>query len=335
MAERRAPNKYVPPDFDPEKFGSVNAYVGQHPLRERAKRIDEGILVIRFEMPYNAWCETCGSHIGKGVRFNAEKKQIGMYYTTRIFRFQMKCPNCSGIIEVRTDPKNAEYVLSAGARRKAEDCEYREEDNVVRIPEKEEKEKLDTDPMYRLQHLETDEQKSATETPRLVALLRRNEARHGDPYRRNCELRRPFRDQRRIKSSCEETARQLGVNFEVLPTSKEDEREAHEVFTHLRKDGVGPKKDRLRRMALIKHQLSVRSSHILRGSAEHERLRERRLKAVLRREELSIPVKKEVPLGGERVERPHAVLVLPVKREEKRCLLGGYDEEDVDLPQKG
>lgn len=31
----------------------------------------------RFEVPFNIWCNQCGEHIAKGVRFNAEKKQVG------------------------------------------------------------------------------------------------------------------------------------------------------------------------------------------------------------------------------------------------------------------
>lgn len=91
---------------------------GQHPLRERAKKLDQGILTIRFEMPFNVWCGSCTHSIGKGVRFNAEKKQIGMYYSTRIWSFSMRCPICSNKIEVETDPKNTEYVIRTGARRK-------------------------------------------------------------------------------------------------------------------------------------------------------------------------------------------------------------------------
>ena len=54
--------------FFPSQFN------GQHPLRERAKKLGEGILIIRFEMPFNVWCGKCNHLIGKGVRFNAEKK---------------------------------------------------------------------------------------------------------------------------------------------------------------------------------------------------------------------------------------------------------------------
>jgi len=81
MAERKATNKYYPPDWTPQK-GSINKYVGQHPLRDRARKLDQGILIIRFEMPYNIWCGGCNIHIGKGVRYNAEKKscrQLSIY----------------------------------------------------------------------------------------------------------------------------------------------------------------------------------------------------------------------------------------------------------------
>ena len=78
----RADNFYHPPDWDPRKqsraeHSNKGPAWKAHPLRERAKRLDEGILTIRFEMPFNVRCKGCGNHIGKGVRYNAEKKQIG------------------------------------------------------------------------------------------------------------------------------------------------------------------------------------------------------------------------------------------------------------------
>lgn len=67
QAERKATNKYYPPEWDPSK-GSINKYRKSHPLRERAKKLHLGILVIRFEMPYNIWCDGCKNHVGTGVR---------------------------------------------------------------------------------------------------------------------------------------------------------------------------------------------------------------------------------------------------------------------------
>ena len=48
---------------------------------------------------------TCEAHIGMGVRYNAEKKKIGMYYSTPIFSFRCKCHLCSGWFEIETDPQ--------------------------------------------------------------------------------------------------------------------------------------------------------------------------------------------------------------------------------------
>ncbi len=63
-------------------------------------------------------CEKCGHLIGTGVRFNAEKKQIGNYHTTKIWSFTMRAPCCQNRIEIHTDPKNTRYNIVAGARQK-------------------------------------------------------------------------------------------------------------------------------------------------------------------------------------------------------------------------
>ena len=61
-------------------------------------------------MPYNIWCNTCGNHIGMGVRYNAEKTKIGNYYTTSIYKFRMKCHLCDGHFEIKTDPQVSSSV---------------------------------------------------------------------------------------------------------------------------------------------------------------------------------------------------------------------------------
>ena len=68
-------------------------------------------------MPFNVWCDGCGELIGKGVRFNAEKQQVGTYHSTKVWAFTMR-HHCGCKIVVRTDPKACDFMLDAGAKRK-------------------------------------------------------------------------------------------------------------------------------------------------------------------------------------------------------------------------
>jgi Saf4/Yju2 protein len=91
---------------------------GHHRFGDRARKLDQGILIIRFEMPFNVWCDGCGDLIGKGVRFNAEKKQAGTYMSSKRWAFTMR-HHCGCRITVVTDPKNHDMVVESGAKRKA------------------------------------------------------------------------------------------------------------------------------------------------------------------------------------------------------------------------
>ena len=133
QAERKATNKYYPPEWDPSK-GSLNTFHGQHHLRERAKKIHEGILVVRFEMPFDVWCSGCGEHVGKGVRYNAEKKAVGKYFSSKIWNFRMKCHLCDNYFEIETDPKANDYVCKSGLRKKNEEWQAKPEDQVAILP---------------------------------------------------------------------------------------------------------------------------------------------------------------------------------------------------------
>ena len=73
-------------------------------------------------MPFNVWCDGCGHLIGKGVRFNAEKQEIGKYHSTKIWSFTMTASCCQQRIEVQTDPKNAQYNVVSGGKRKVSDA---------------------------------------------------------------------------------------------------------------------------------------------------------------------------------------------------------------------
>ena len=48
-----------------------------------------------------------------GVRYNAEKKKVGNYYTTPIYRFRMKCHLCDNHFEIETDPKVRKKMIQS------------------------------------------------------------------------------------------------------------------------------------------------------------------------------------------------------------------------------
>lgn len=226
MGERKGTNKYYPPDFDPAKHGSLNKYHGSHPLRERARKLSQGILVIRFEMPYNIWCDGCKNHIGMGVRYNAEKWKVGTYYTTPIYRFRMKCHLCVNHIELQTDPAGCDYVIVSGARRKEE--RWDQGDNGQLLPtEGDEKAKLQSDAMFRLEHNVADRAVLQRAVPTL-ANLQEAQSAWKDDFGLNSLLRRRFREEKRAQKEEEEEEAALrmkvGLSIPLLPEEEEDRR---------------------------------------------------------------------------------------------------------------
>jgi coiled-coil domain-containing protein 130 len=237
LAAARADNFYHPPDWDPRKRSRAAHAAGPgaeqwkaHPLRERAKKLDQGILTIRFEMPFNVRCSGCDNHIAKGVRFNAEKKTIGRYLSTKILSFRMMCHCEDGtsrtdhrrnphFIEIHTDPKNAEYVVADGAVRVAEPSLLSPSElGVEAMPDPEESKRRDANPFYKLEHAGPAAQKK----PWLTALQDRRDADWQHDYDANAALRRAHRAQRHQSMLHEAQAEAKGVRV-TLPESRPDD----------------------------------------------------------------------------------------------------------------
>ncbi|KAJ8001693.1 hypothetical protein DPEC_G00172100 [Dallia pectoralis] len=226
MGERKGQNHYYPPDFDPKKHGSLNGYHGTHALRERARKLSQGILIIRFEMPYNIWCDGCKNHIGMGVRYNAEKKKVGNYYTTPIYRFRMKCHLCVNHIEMQTDPATCDYVIVSGAQRKEERWDMADNEQIL-TTERSEKEQLETDPMYKLDHGGKDKEKLRKALPSLSE-LQDHKAGWKDDFVLNSTLRRKFRTEKKVLAEEEEkdnsVRKRTNLSIPLLPEREEDKK---------------------------------------------------------------------------------------------------------------
>eukprot|EP01053_Blabericola_migrator_P013179 Blabericola_migrator_1__13178@NODE_904_length_6135_cov_68_019281_g633_i0_p2_GENE_NODE_904_length_6135_cov_68_019281_g633_i0NODE_904_length_6135_cov_68_019281_g633_i0_p2_ORF_typecomplete_len234_score52_70DUF572/PF04502_13/1_2e52_NODE_904_length_6135_cov_68_019281_g633_i035824283 len=195
LAATRADGYYQPPEFDPQKHKTLNKFHGTHRLGVRAKRINEGILVIRFEMPYKAWCLGCGSLIGKGVRFNADKQCIGHYHSTKIWQFSMTCYWCPQRFVITTDPEKAEYICVEGIRKKHEAYSAQDIDGV-HFKSPEELKEIDEDPLLRLEMHAADVCKAQTQLTRMERLKVDQDERFKDDVEVNRSLRRKQREGR-------------------------------------------------------------------------------------------------------------------------------------------
>ena len=121
-------------------------------------------------MPFNVWCLGCNSHIGKGVRFNAQKKQAGTYLSSKIWSFKMKCHLCSTWMEIQTDPKGSDYVCIENVKRKVETWDANDAESIQLVSE-EEAQKLAEDPFYKLEYQNKDVQKAQEVIPQLDKLI--------------------------------------------------------------------------------------------------------------------------------------------------------------------
>uniref|UniRef100_A0A672YZ35 Probable splicing factor YJU2B n=2 Tax=Sphaeramia orbicularis TaxID=375764 RepID=A0A672YZ35_9TELE len=208
------------------KHGSLNGYHKTHALRERARKLSQGILIIRFEMPYNIWCDGCKNHIGMGVRYNAEKKKVGNYYTTPIYRFRMKCHLCVNYIEMQTDPQTCDYVIVSGARRKEERWDMAENEQIL-TTERTEKEKLETDAMYKLDHGGKDKEKLTKALPSLSE-IQDHQSGWKDDFHLNSTLRRKFRTEKKVLAEQEEkddaVRMRTNLSIPLLPEKEEDKK---------------------------------------------------------------------------------------------------------------
>lgn len=244
-----ADNFYHPPDWDPRKHSRAELAAQRlgepkwkaHPLRERAKRLDEGILTVRFEMPFDVRCTGCNNRIGKGVRFNAQKQCVGKYFSTKIWSFKMMCAVEDGTwrtdrkrnphyIEVRTDPKAGDYVVENGARRVGDldlvagaVVPSAEERGVEELGDPEERVKRAADPFYSLEHAPSAKlEVRKRQADRIGQLEQQRQKAWRNDYATSQLLRAGHRTRR--KEEFDQNARALarGIRLTLLPAAAED-----------------------------------------------------------------------------------------------------------------
>ena len=263
--------RYVPPEL--EGIASFNQASGT-----RARNLtSSGGLTVRFELPFAIWCTSCPKEtiIGQGVRFNAEKKKIGNYFSTPIYSFRFKHTACGGFIEINTDPKNTAYVVVAGAKKRdTGDDQLKEGEVVIGAKSEEDRRRLEGDAFARLEDKVKDTVVAQQEKTRIHELYSQNSKDWSDPGEANRRLRKAFRVERKARhekaAATEALAERLGFGGEILDESESDKIRAEFV-------DFGPSTDEV---DAASQPLFSRSASSKKGSSTSGRTIERKKEAL-------------------------------------------------------
>jgi coiled-coil domain-containing protein 130 len=137
----------------------------------------------------------------------------------------MKCHLCNNWMEIRTDPKNSEYVVVEGAKRKMEDRSA--EELGVKAPlGKEEAELMQNNPFFRLEHRVADEKVAQVMVPKLGAIQTVNERTWKNDYEASRLVRRKFREEKKLindeKGKVDALKSKLSIDLPIQRERDED-----------------------------------------------------------------------------------------------------------------
>lgn len=184
-----------------------------------------------------------------GVRYNAEKKKVGNYYSTPVYQFRMKCHLCDGYFDIKTDPGNLDYEIVSGARRQENRWDPTQNEQIV--PEtKEVQRRMFDDAMYKLEHGTKDQKTAEDAKPVISKLYQRNDDVWKDNFETNSKLRAEFRNKKKELKAAEEAdnkvmsrASLLGIT--LLPENDEDRQLASLLQLRSRKNIAEKSRERM------------------------------------------------------------------------------------------
>ena len=219
LAAAGSDSYYFPPEYDGRVHGGLSKF--NTGSRGNNQAMLKG--VIRFELPLDGVCMGCQGYIKRGSRFNAKKEKAGMYFTTTIWSFQMKCEFCRHDFVIKTDPQNDTYAYASGIRLKILS------DSPIQLDESRENAALGKDPISNLQRDVENRRKILTEKERIESLIAMSERNSKLDYDVNRALRAANRAQKRKHTALTEEGEKYGFSIPMLPTAPADAAAAQQV----------------------------------------------------------------------------------------------------------
>lgn len=229
LAASRADGYYFPPDWRPE-FGGISKFQGSKGANQYEK-----YGIIRFELPFDAWCLKCGTHMSKGLRFNAKKDKDGKFFTTQIWKFTMKCYSCEEQFVIKTDPEHDTYDYVEGLRKHEQDYEPDLNESHIKVSTDEERRLLASDAMYRLQHEREDKVRTQSARERLESLIELQTTQTRNDFDANSALRRANREKRKRAGTLLEEGRARGLSIPLVEPNEKDARTAKDIMSRVRR----------------------------------------------------------------------------------------------------
>ena len=249
----QADGYYVPPEYYSSgtyKKKSINQFQkskGHNQYLERG--------VVRFELPYDGFCELCESHVGKGTRFNAHKKHVDDYYTTKIWEFTMTCRVCVSsekkqTFVIRTNPKERCFDYTSGIRKKQEDFDTKEAQSLgyidtdqtdgknVILTHSNDNMNHESNALDGLAKEAMGQRKAMTERDALQFLLDQNNVTKRLDSDSNSQLRGIYRKERKAKKKRLQNAASLGLGYGIELLDHNDGKTTSTVIPKSTRDAI-------------------------------------------------------------------------------------------------
>ncbi len=172
----------------------------------------------------------------------------------------MKCPSCSQWIEIQTDPKNAEYQVISGARRKVEGVADPKSLGIKAPKTKEEEEKLLYSPFFRLEHDYKDTQTARESAPKLKQIMVLNEDLWKEDFVSSQSARKKLRAEKDVmkedEKKCADIRARLGAHdLPLLPEHDRDKSRASST-QFKKKDSINERMAKLKASSVFEKKES-------------------------------------------------------------------------------